>query len=108
MNVDCVQFKNCFGGSVLEEFKKIDRTTTNCGNDLQDNAEVYDAATCESSPQFTNMPRCSILLRPATPLLLLERILVLLTLGAPTLAPERGGGSESGSPYSYLEAYLPM
>ena len=71
MNVDCVRFKNRFGGSVLEEFKKMDRTTANCGDDLQDDAEVYDAATCESSPQFTNMPRCSILLRPATPLLLL-------------------------------------
>ena len=45
MNVDCVRFKNRFGGSVLEEFKKMDRTTANCGDDLQDVTDVYDTTT---------------------------------------------------------------
>ena len=110
MNVDCVRFKNRFGGSVLEEFKKMDGTTANCGDNLQDDTEVYDAATYESLPQFTNMPRCSILLRPALPLLLLERILVLLTLGAPPTLPSAAaaGGASEREPrlsYSYIGMY---
>ena len=57
-----VLFKNRFGRSVLEVFELMYQTTANCVHDLQDDGEVCDATVCQSCTQFTNMPRCSILL----------------------------------------------
>ena len=51
-----------FVGYALEVFEMMYQTTANCAHDLQDDGEVCDATVCQSCAQFTNMPRCSILL----------------------------------------------